>query len=145
MWNRLPALAGYFVASCVGLATDASLLMVLSRLCGVPYLLAATLSFMLGGVVVYRLCMALGFNSANGADGSGRPLEMVVFVLLGGVGVVINAIVIAVAVELVHAPLLAAKAAAAGCTFFTNYALRRRLVFTRGYRIEPVSERGLAP
>jgi putative flippase GtrA len=129
--SKLAGLRGYFIASCVGLATDATLLMLLNRLCGLPYLLAASVSFTAGGVVVYRLCLALGLN---GRDAQGRPLEMLVFVLLGAVGCVINVLVIGLAVELAHTPLLAAKAVAAGCTFFSNYLLRKRLVFNSNYR-----------
>jgi putative flippase GtrA len=55
---------------------------------------------------------------------------LTLFVVLGGIGLGINAIVLAGAVELAHAPILVAKGASAICTFFVNYWLRRRWVFT---------------
>ena len=138
--SKLRGLPRYFIASCAGLATDTALL-VLLKLCGLPYLLAACLSFTAGGVVVYRLCLALGLN---GPDAQQRPLELLVFVLLGAVGCVVNVVVIGLAVELLHTPLLVGKAAAACCTFFTNYILRRQLVFNSEYRAAAsMAERGL--
>jgi putative flippase GtrA len=126
MQRSFTVLPKYFLVSCIGLAIDAALLLFLKSLLGVPYILAGTLSFVAGSVVGYFLCARYVFET----PGRSRHLGLTLFVVLGGVGLGINAIVLAGAVELAHAPLLIAKGASAICTFFVNYWLRRRWVFT---------------
>jgi len=139
---RARELAGYFGASCAGLATDAALLVLLSRACGLPYLVAGSLSFTAGGVVVYCLCTRFVFLRPNrGAN----PAELLVFVMLGCVGLIVNGLVMALVVELLHASLLLAKACAAACTFLSNYGLRRRLLFSRSTGAVPIATRGFVP
>jgi len=108
--------------TCCALATDAAVLLFLSRI-GVPYLLAACVSFTVGGVLAYRLCIRFVWPQCL-ADA--RPFRLISFLLLAALGLLVNAVVMATAVDLIHAPLLAAKAVAAGCTFVSNYLLRRR-------------------
>jgi putative flippase GtrA len=45
------------------------------------------------------------------------------------VGIGVNALVLSLAIEVAGIGLLAAKICAAGCTFATNFALRRSLLF----------------
>jgi putative flippase GtrA len=127
--SQLPQLVSYCGASTVALGADAGLLLLLTRVCRWPYLLAAAVSFVSGGIIVYYIWLRALFIRGPAF----RPTELAVFVLLGSVGLAVNMLVIAVAVELAHAPLIAAKAAAAVCTFFSNYTLRRRLILGRGF------------
>jgi len=122
-WRLAAEVRAYFLVSCCGLATDAGVLLFLNRVCGLPYLLAASVSFTVGGIVGYQLCIRFVWPACL-ADA--RPYRLLSFLLLGTVGLLINEIIMAIAVDLIHAPLLAAKAMAAGCTFLSNYLLRRR-------------------
>jgi putative flippase GtrA len=123
--SRFAVLPKYFLVSCIGLTIDTALLLFLKSLLGVPYIIAGTLSFVAGSIVGYFLCAHYVFETPGRTPHVGLTL----FVLLGGVGLGINAIVLAGAVELAHAPILIAKGASAICTFFVNYWLRRRWVF----------------
>jgi putative flippase GtrA len=120
-------LRNYFVASCCGLLVDVSLLLLLNQRYAVPYLIAASISFISGGIVGYHLCTRFVFVGRGTLRG--RPFDLLLFLFLGMVGLAMNTIILAAAVELGHAPLLVAKAAAAGCTFCGNYWMRRRWVF----------------
>jgi putative flippase GtrA len=124
--DRLLELPQYFLVSCVGLATDAGTLLLLSRYLHLPYLLSASCSFLLGGVVGYCLCIRFVWNTDPSAS---KSYEATLFILLGVVGLAINAVVMLAAVSGLHASVLMGKAVAAGCTFFCNYWLRRRWVF----------------
>lgn len=126
MQRNSDVLPKYFLVSCLGLTIDAGLLFVLNSWFGVPYIVAGTVSFLAGAIIGYFLCVRFVFE----ASGRSSPTALTLFVALGGAGVGVNAIVLAGAVELTHAPVLVAKGASAVCTFFVNYWLRRRWVFT---------------
>jgi putative flippase GtrA len=127
----LSELPQYFLVSCCGLAVDGAVLLVLNRQFGVPYLLAATISFILGGVVGYQLSIRFVWDSGNSRSNS---YELALFLLLGIVGLGVNVAVMLVMISRLHAPLLMGKATAAGCTFICNYLMRRRLVFPNAPR-----------
>jgi len=137
--NRWRELRRYFLVSCIGLSLDVGILLLLRNFCGVPYLLAGTVSFIAGCAVGYYLCVRFVFEPAGGA----RPLALLLFIVLGGIGLTVNAAVLALCVEMLRTPLLGAKAAAAACTFVTNYVLRKRWVFTPEYQPASVAVREL--
>ena len=112
--------------SCCALGVDTGVLLTLNRGIGVPYLPAACLSFVVGGVVAYQLCIRFVWPACR-ADA--RPSRLLSFLLLGTVGLFINAAVMATTVDLMHWSILSAKALSAACTFLGNYWLRRRWAF----------------
>jgi putative flippase GtrA len=59
-----------------------------------------------------------------------RYLECVAFFTLGLVGVGVNAAALYLAVGAAGVGLITAKLLAAGCTFITNFTLRRQLLFS---------------
>lgn len=124
-WSEL---RNYFFASCCALLVDVALLLFLSQWCHVPYLLAATLSFIAGGILAYQLSVRYVFVGHHVR--AGRPLGLALFIVLGLIGLLINAAVLALTVGVAHAPLLGGKVLAAGCTFYGNYWMRRRWVFS---------------
>jgi putative flippase GtrA len=116
----------YGAASAAALAVDMGVLQFLTTVFKLHYLLAATISFVSGGVVLYTLSVTFVFKFRRIEN---RTLELSVFLALGLVGLVINSAVIYVAVVTWHVPVLAGKLVAAGFTFSTNFMLRRLLVF----------------
>jgi putative flippase GtrA len=126
--SRLLELRNYFFASCCALVVDVGLLLFLSQECRMPYLLAATLSFIAGGVLAYHLSVRYVFVG-RGVN-QGTPLSLALFVALGLIGLLINTAVLALTVGFAHSPLLTGKVVAAGCTFYGNYWMRRRWVFS---------------
>ena len=118
---------GYGVVSVVALGVDTTTLWLLATAVGFHYLLAATISFTLGATVSYLLSTRFVFRYREVGN---RALEFFYFVALGLVGLLVNAAVLSVAISGVGVGLLTAKALAALCTFFTNFFLRRRLLFS---------------
>jgi putative flippase GtrA len=117
----------YGASSACALAVDVGTLQLLNAVLGIHYLIASTLSFVAGGVVLYALSVKFVFK-ARRVDN--RTLELSFFLALGLVGLVINSAVLYVAVGAWHLPVLGGKLAAAGFTFSTNFVLRRYLLFS---------------
>jgi putative flippase GtrA len=117
----------YGAASVAALLTDMGVLAFLVSVAHVHYLVASAISFTAGGVLLYVLSVTLVFGVRRVGN---RRLELVAFLALGGIGLLVNAAVISVAVEAGHAHFMVAKGLAAGFTFGTNFCLRRLFLFT---------------
>jgi putative flippase GtrA len=116
----------YGLASAVALAVDMSVLRSVAA-AGVHYEVAAALGFTAGATVAYLLSVRFVFRFRQLA----RPaVEFASFVALGVAGLLVNAAAMAVAVGAVGLGLTTAKLLAAGCTFATNFTLRRQLLFS---------------
>jgi putative flippase GtrA len=103
------------------------LLALLVSAANVHYLVAASISFICGGAVVYALSVVYVFRFRRVEN---RALELSVFVALGAAGLVVNAAVIYLAVSAGHLHFMIGKVLAAGCTFCTNFVLRRYFLFS---------------
>jgi len=123
-----PELAGYGLASIAALAVDMTLLWMLVQVFSLGYVLAATLSYLAGASVAYVLSVRLAFTEHRLRN---RRAEFLSFVALGTIGLTINAVIVAVAVKYLGLHYLMAKCAAAGCTFLSNFFVRRQLLFVR--------------
>jgi putative flippase GtrA len=121
-------LATYTVASAAALAVDVAVLTILVSRAGWQYLPSAAVSFTAGAVFLYVLSIKVVFRVRRVSN---PILELPFFVGLGLVGLVVNTAVMYVVVEALHLHYLIAKAIAAGCTFLTNFVLRRNLLFSR--------------
>ena len=118
----------YSAASAVGLAVDVGLLWSLVELAGWHYLLAATIAFVGGTVVVYLLSVGFIFRHRRIKD---RRLEFALFATIGVLGVMVNLVVLKVAVDVADVHYLIGKLASIAFTFSLNFGLRRGLLFTR--------------
>lgn len=121
----------YGTGATAAFAIDVALLAALVEFFGVHYLLAATVSFIAGTVVVYLVSIRYAFAYRRLGH---SQLEFTVFAALGVLGVFVNFIVMYAGVQVLHLHYLLAKVLAAGITFFTNYGSRRLLLFTPGRR-----------
>jgi putative flippase GtrA len=117
----------YGLVSAVALAADMSVLRGLVNWAGWHYLLASVVAFSVGATVAYVLSVRFVFPVRKVHSPS---LEFVSFVSLGLAGLVVNAATLFVAISVVGVGLITAKLLAAGCTFATNFTLRRQLLFT---------------
>jgi putative flippase GtrA len=122
---------GYSLASAVALATDVAILITLVEQLHWHYLIAATASFVAGATVAYVLVTRFVFHYRRVRN---RRVEFAIFAGLGLIGLVVNGATIYALVEYLALPYLAAKAAAASLTFFTNFIARRWLLFTHWSR-----------
>jgi putative flippase GtrA len=118
---------GYGLASVGGLGTDMALLALLVSAAHVHYLVAASVSFICGGAVVYLLSIAWVFRFRRIDN---RTAEFSYFVALGAAGLLVNAAVMYVAVTVFQLHFMLGKLLAAGCTFATNFLLRRYFLFS---------------
>jgi putative flippase GtrA len=125
----LRQLLGYGAASAIALAVDASILALLVNEAGWHYLLASVVAFVCGGLVAYVISIRFVFQLHRIRS---RSMELSWFLALGTAGLVVNALVLSLAIGVAGLGLLAAKTCAAGCTFATNFALRRNLLFAAG-------------
>lgn len=132
--RALHELFGYAVASGIALSVDVSMLALLAGPGGWHYLPASIVAFISGGLVAYTLSVKFVFQQHRVAR---RSLEVIGFVALGVIGVAINSLVLWLAIQVAGIGLLVAKFCAAGCTFATNFALRRRLLFTVNAAAQP--------
>jgi putative flippase GtrA len=120
-------LLGYGAASAIALGVDVSILALLAGRGGWHYLPASVVAFISGGLVAYTLSVTFVFQQHRVPQ---RSLELFLFLSLGIAGLAVNALVLSLAIEVAGIGLLAAKFCAAACTFATNFALRRNLLFT---------------
>jgi len=127
-------LLGYGAASAIALGVDVSILALLAGPGGWRYLPASVVAFISGGLVAYTLSVRFVFQQHRVQR---RSLELIVFLALGIVGLAVNSLVLSLAIEVAGIGLLAAKFCAAGCTFATNFALRRNLLFTANAAAQP--------
>ena len=127
-------LLGYAAASAIALGVDVSILALLAGPGGWHYLPASVVAFISGGLVAYTLSVRFVFQQHRVQR---RSLELLVFLALGVVGVAVNSLVLSLAIEVAGIGLLAAKFCAAGCTFATNFALRRNLLFSANAAARP--------
>jgi putative flippase GtrA len=117
----------YGLVSIIALVVDAGLLNVLVKVFGWHYLIAATPAFLAGATVAYVLSVRFVFPVHKLQN---RYLECVAFFTLGLVGVGMNAAALYIAIGAAGLGLTTAKLLAAGCTFITNFTLRRQLLFS---------------
>jgi putative flippase GtrA len=118
----------YLLASGCALCVDIGVLWVLVQYFSCWYIAAATISFLTGMVVAYVLSITMVFNHRRFR---GQRMEFLSFTAIGGVGLVINAGVIFMAVTYFEVHYLIAKCIAAGFTFAFNFFARRQLLFVR--------------
>lgn len=117
----------YAAGAAAGFGVDfCSLWFLVDRL-AMHYLIAATLSFLLGTFVVYWVSVRHAFRYRRIED---RRSEFVFFATIGVIGIGVNLALMAALVEGLEFHYLLAKVFAAGISFFTNFGLRRWLLFT---------------
>jgi putative flippase GtrA len=117
----------YAVGAAAGFGVDICSLWLLVDRLDIHYLVAATLSFLLGTIVVYWVSVRHAFRYRRVED---RRSEFVFFATIGAIGIGLNLVLMAALVELLGLHYLLAKVFAAAMSFFTNFGLRRWLLFT---------------
>jgi putative flippase GtrA len=129
MSRLLRELISYGVASAIALAADFGLLLTLTQRAGWDYRPASVVSFIIGATVAYILSVKFVFSTHRVRN---RTAEFGYFLVLGLAGLAVNSLVIFFAVGTLGLKIVIAKTMAAACTFATNFALRRQLLFRAG-------------
>ena len=120
-------MAAYATVSATAFASDVATLATLIRMCHWHYLVASTVSFLVGAAVAYVLSVRFVFSFRRVAN---RQAEFAAFTAIGSVGLLANAAVMAGAVEILNLHYMIAKILSGGTTFLLNYSARRLLLFT---------------
>lgn len=137
--DHLIELVRYGLVSACAFVVDAGLLALLHFTFGLHYLLAASVSFVIGGAVAYFLSIRFVFRHRR-LDG--RSVEGPAFIALGLAGLGVNTLIMLLVVGKGGASVLLGKLFAACGTFGVNYLLRKILLFTRArtHDLPPAAE-----
>ena len=128
---------GYLAGSACALTVDLLILDALAHFTELPAVLAASLSFCGGMLVSYFISVRMVFRYRRI---QARQLELLSFIAIGAIGLVVNAIVISIAMNIFDRRLFFSKCIAACFTFFCNFVARRQLLFvprSMNPRIQP--------
>jgi putative flippase GtrA len=120
-------LVRYFVASVFALLVDIALLMLLTQAFAIHYLAANVLSFVSGSIVAYLISTHWVFEKHRLSN---KPLEYLIFVLIGVLGLGVNEAALWTCMEVLVWSLLPAKLVSACISFLFNFAARKILLFT---------------
>ena len=120
-------LAGYAAAASAAFLVDFGLFTVQLTLLGVPYLVAAAISFSVGTVLLYWGSTRYVFRFRRVED---SRKEFWTFLFIGAAGLAMNLLVVYLLVEYLKLHPLIAKVGAGVVTFSVNFGSRRFLLFT---------------
>jgi putative flippase GtrA len=125
--NTLIQFIRYFFVGGAAFGVDYLALFLLAHFAGLHYLLAASLSYLMGMVVNYMISVRWVFDFRRIAQ---WEREFVIFFLIGIAGLILNGFAISLLVEAVSLPYLAAKLVAAAAILFFNFGARKLLLFS---------------
>lgn len=124
-----PELIGYFLVSVLALGVDMGCFMALIKYAGAHYLFATTAGFLLGVWVSYYASIRLVFAFRSHRK---QPAgEFAIFLLVGVFGWAVGSLAIYILIEYISMAPALAKLSAAGVTFFSNFALRKFMLFNK--------------
>ena len=116
----------YGFSSGIALMVDVGLMMLLVLWLDVHYLIAAAVGFSTGCLITWVLSIRIVFN-----DQSNRAVgrNLLLFILVGVLGLGLNHIILYIGVDLAQTNLLIAKGFSAIVVFWFNFFLRGAYVF----------------
>jgi putative flippase GtrA len=118
----------YLLASVIALGVDYVLLVALTELAGLHYLVSSAISYSLGALVHYRLCVWLVFRVRRLTD---RRAEFAAFFATGLLGLAVTQAALWLCVSGLGLSYLLGKVAATGASFTVGYVIRKLWLFTR--------------
>jgi len=133
MISSLREIIRYGLGTVAAFAADMAVLALLVEVGHVHYLIAATVSFLVGTAIVYWVSIRFAFSYRRVGQ---SHLEFGVFAAIGVVGVIVNLCAMYVSVDWLHLHYLVGKVLSSAVTFFINFGLRRILLFTPDGRRE---------
>jgi len=116
----------YVLVGGFAFVVDFTALFLLTEKIGLHYLVSASISFMLGLVTNYLLCIAWIFDY-RALESTAH--EFLVFLLIGIAGLLLNNLLMYLLTEFFDFHYLLSKAGAAAAILVFNFSLRRSLLF----------------
>ncbi|EXI87574.1 MAG: GtrA-like protein [Candidatus Accumulibacter regalis] len=117
----------YVLVGGLAFAVDFVALFVLTEYGGIHYLASAAISFSMGLIISYLLCIAWVFDYRALKN---RAHEFFLFFLVGMAGLVLNTLLLFVFTESFGLHYLLSKLVAAALILLFNFSLRRSLLFS---------------
>lgn len=114
------------VVSAIALVFDFSTLIFFKEILKFNYLLAATFGFLIGVAVNYILSVVWVFTQRQIAS---RAKEMTFFLVISGIGLLLNLGIIAALVSGLKIDYRAAKAFSTVVVFFWNFLVRKKFLY----------------
>lgn len=124
--NTLIQLFRYLFVGGSAFIVDFGLLYILTKYCGVYYLLSATLSFIAGLIINYLLSISWVFNNSRLKN---KWLEFIVFAIIGCVGLILNIGLLWFFTEICLLYYLFSKILATALVLFWNFFARKYALF----------------
>ena len=118
----LGQLAGFGFVGATAFVIDYGLLVLLTEVFGVPYLISATISFIVS--LVYNYLMSMRFVFAHRKDMS-RRREFILFCLFSAVGLVINDVLMWAGTDLLGVAYYLTKIFATAVVMVWNFVTRK--------------------
>lgn len=115
-----------FGVSVIALIFDFGLLIFFKQVLGIHYIVAATLSFLVGVIVNYALSVWWVFPDHKLAS---KRAEFLIFLIITGTGLALNLIIIAALVQGIQTDYRVAKAISTIVVFFWNFLARKRILY----------------
>jgi putative flippase GtrA len=125
--NGLVQLIRYVFVGGMAFIVDYSALYLLAHFAGLHYLLAASLSYLLGMVCNYLISVTWVFDFRREKQ---WQREFVIFFLIGIAGLILNGLAISLLVEALGLAYMVAKPLAAALILFFNFGARKILLFS---------------
>ncbi|MEW8692484.1 MAG: GtrA family protein [Candidatus Thiodiazotropha endolucinida] len=117
----------YLIASGVALVIDVGSLFLLTDIFGFHYLTSATLSFSLGILSIYLFSISWVFSKRRFSE---KKIELFLFILIGIVGLLINAFGMYLFTSVIGIYYLYSKAFTTLVVFSWNFGARKLALFT---------------
>jgi putative flippase GtrA len=117
----------YFFVGGVAALIDISIFYVFAQIFQFPWMPVSICSFILATYVNYLLSIKIVFVS----DPQKKHKELMGVFLVSGLALIINQLVLYIAIEFLHLPLLNSKVIATGAGFLWNYFGRSIFVFNQ--------------
>lgn len=125
--NSMIQFIRYVFVGGMAFVVDYGALFLLAHFAGLHYLLAASLSYLLGMVCNYLISVNWVFHFRREAQ---WQREFIIFFLIGIAGLILNGLAISLLVEALGVPYMVAKLVAAGVILFFNFGARKLLLFS---------------
>ncbi|WP_051293663.1 GtrA family protein [Pseudoduganella violaceinigra] len=125
--NGLIQLLRYMFVGGMAFVVDYGALFLLAHFAGMHYLLAASLSYLLGMVCNYLVSVNWVFDFRRETQ---WQREFIIFFLVGIAGLILNGLAISLLVEGCGLSYMVAKLVAAAVILFFNFGARKALLFS---------------
>jgi len=125
--NGLIQFIRYVFVGGMAFVVDYGALFLLAHFAGLHYLLAASISYLLGMVCNYLISVNWVFDFRRVTQ---WQREFIIFFLIGIAGLILNGVAISLLVEAFGLAYMAAKLVAAALILFFNFGARKMLLFS---------------